>query len=150
MQHCIVLSKQNCFCSDTIEHDERLGRKYIVYEHPLLELFQKCRRCDSYTNTRIIGDNGFMICVVQDCPQAKCGYHFKWWNQSKCLDVPELNVLFAGAAYCVGLSPAKLIRLMDLLNICCTTERSFYRYASDFVQPVIFHIHSIKAICSIR
>ena len=44
------------------------------------------------------------------------------------------------SCYCVGLSPAKLIRLMDLLNICCTTERSFYRYASDFVQPVIFHM----------
>ena len=109
--------------------------KYIVFRSCLLELFISCKSCHNSCSGKVAYQKGTCIAIRQLCHH--CGHKRVWMSQPFINDVPAGNILLSGA---ILFSEAKVLRMLNHMQVACISDRTFYRHQSRFLEPAIFTV----------
>ena len=109
--------------------------KFIVFESKLLDLFNVCTVCCEETTGVISWRQGTLVHVQQKC--SSCGYVRNWNSQPYLGTMPSGNMLLSGAVLFSGSMISKVLRLFNILNICCYTRSTFYRHQALYLEPLV-------------
>ncbi|XP_071787230.1 uncharacterized protein [Asterias amurensis] len=111
-----------------IRYDVLEDSKYIVFGSSLLQLFQKCHKCDTVAKVKITRPNsGTLIEVQQICRKRGCCQIKKWRSQPYIGNIAAGNLLSA-AVLTSGCSPKKFLRALTSLNIATISYASFFNH----------------------
>lgn len=113
---------------------EAPAKMFIVAEHELLKLFQRCGGCRWRCNieTKVKGSivNASTWC---DC----CEHHTSWTNEPLVNKRAQANLQLCAAICFSGASPEKLLRLLEQAAIQVPSTRTYYLYQRHLFQPAI-------------
>jgi len=106
------------------EPSSPFGRKYIVFESCLLELFKICPSCLSNSTPKIADIVGTMVVIESECING----HLRVWKSQLCDDLlPWGNMLCAGATLFTGSNPGRVVNFFQHIGICYISIRTYYR-----------------------
>ncbi|XP_039662043.1 uncharacterized protein LOC120562391 isoform X1 [Perca fluviatilis] len=124
----------------TVKSDAALppqaSRKYLVYESCLMELFERCARCQracAVTTTRL----GTLVSVEQLC--SHCESSRRWRSQPLVDQTPAGDVQLSAAVYLSGASFSTLHKVFKAMRLQMFPYDTFCRYARMFVEPAVVH-----------
>ena len=109
--------------------------KFIVFESKLLDLFHVCSVCCAEITGAISKRLGTLVHVQQKC--SSCGYVRNWNSQPYLGTMPSGNILLSGAVLFSGSMISKVLRLFNIMNICCYARSTFYRHQALYLEPLV-------------
>ena len=126
--------KSECDVEDKCEEDEEsenieeetapYGRKFLVFESNLLELFQTCNKCLAPSAPRVEKAVGSMIVIVSKCLKG----HTKTWVSQRCDGkLPWGNMLCAAGTLFTGSNPARVAAFFKHIGVQYMSLRTYYK-----------------------
>ena len=109
--------------------------KFIVFESKLLNLFKVYSICCAETTGVTSKRLGTLVHVQQKC--SSCGYVRNWNSQPYLGTMPSGNILLSGAVLFSGSMISKVLRVFNILNICCYARSTFYRHQARYLEPLV-------------
>ena len=79
-----------------------------------------------------------MIQVHQTCP--RCNFDRKWNSQPFIKNIPAGNLLLSAAITFNGLSPTKVLRLMDCMALANISLSTYKDHNSLYVHPAVWNV----------
>ncbi|KAK7884695.1 hypothetical protein WMY93_027818 [Mugilogobius chulae] len=112
------------------------GKKYIVFESRLKELFQTCPVCNCNSNVKK-RESGTFVAFTQSCPH--CLYHREWESQPVVGSTPVGNLQLSAAVYFSGGSFIKMEKICKAMSLQIHQYSTFRRHSRSFLEPAIYH-----------
>ncbi|KAK7884024.1 hypothetical protein WMY93_027147 [Mugilogobius chulae] len=112
------------------------GKKYIVFESRLKELFQTCPVCNCNSNVKK-RESGTFVAFTQSCPH--CLYHREWESQPVVGSTPVGNLQLSAAVYFSGGSFIKMEKICKAMSLQVHQYSTFRRHSRSFLEPAIYH-----------
>lgn len=110
------------------------SRKFLVFEECLLSLFMVCPRCDGPVKPTA-KVTGTLVTVDQEC--CACGFKRRWQNQPFLKQMPAGNLLLSAAILFSGSQAAKVLHLLEIMNVAAISKATFFRHQRKYLAPVI-------------
>ncbi|KAG0444735.1 hypothetical protein HPB47_013443, partial [Ixodes persulcatus] len=119
--------------SDVPLHEER---KFLVFESSLKELFTTCKTCYGPCKVSTVV-NATRLTVRTHCPDE----HVHVWDSMPCINGrPAGALLLSAAILFTGASPAKTLRVLDLMNVEVFCEKTFYNYQRTVLLQAVAQV----------
>ncbi|XP_056432858.1 uncharacterized protein LOC130371195 isoform X4 [Gadus chalcogrammus] len=112
------------------------GKKYMVYESCIMELFNACPVCTracEVTTQRL----GTFLSVKQQCPH--CTFGRRWNSQPILGSTPAGNLHLSTAVYLSGASFLKIEKVFKAMKLQLFRYETFRRHAKSFIEPAVIH-----------
>ncbi|XP_056439643.1 uncharacterized protein LOC130376789 isoform X1 [Gadus chalcogrammus] len=112
------------------------GKKYMVYESCIMELFNACPVCTracEVTTQRL----GTFLSVKQQCPH--CTFGRRWNSQPILGSTPAGNLHLSAAVYLSGASFLKIEKVFKAMKLQLFRYETFRRHAKSFIEPAVIH-----------
>ncbi|XP_015754507.1 PREDICTED: uncharacterized protein LOC107334118 [Acropora digitifera] len=113
-------------------HQQKL---FQVAESSLLSLFQFCPLCTSECNRSVNSRIGTKITVLQKC--LSCSFSKLWDSQPTVGDIPVGNILMSSAILFGGGSPAKVLKIMDHMNVPTIAYSTFMHHQKSYLHTAV-------------
>lgn len=104
-------------------------------ESSLLSLFQFCPLCTSECNRSVNSRIGTKITVLQKC--LSCSFSKLWDSQPTVGDIPVGNILMSSAILFGGGSPAKVLKIMDHMNVPTIAYSTFMHHQKSYLHTAV-------------
>lgn len=120
--------------TDPEEESAPFGRKFLVFESSLLELFQHCPTCLATSVPKIVKIVGTMVVI-----DAKCcnGHNRIWMSQSWDGMLPWGNMLCAAATLFTGSNPGRVATFFKHLGMSYISLRTYYNIQQLYLNPAV-------------
>ncbi|XP_042150794.1 uncharacterized protein LOC121838545 [Ixodes scapularis] len=119
--------------NDVPLHEER---KFLVFESSLRELFTTCKTCYAPCKVSTVV-NATRLTVRTHCPDE----HVHVWDSMPCINGRAAGALLLSAAILfTGASPAKTLRVLDLMNVEVFSEKTFYNYQRTVLLQAVAQV----------
>ena len=120
--------------ADVKEETAPFGRKFLVFESNLFELFQNCYKCLAPSEPRIEKSVGSMIVIVSKCKNG----HIRSWTSQQCDgQMPWGNMLCAAGTLFTGSNPARIDSFFKHLGIQYMSLRTYYKIQKFYLAPAV-------------
>ena len=120
--------------ADVKEETAAFGRKFLVFESNLFELFQNCYKCLAPSEPRIEKSVGSMIVIVSKCKNG----HIRSWTSQQCDgQMPWGNMLCAAGTLFTGSNPARIDSFFKHLGIQYMSLRTYYKIQKFYLAPAV-------------
>ncbi|XP_064471007.1 uncharacterized protein LOC135385556 [Ornithodoros turicata] len=118
-------------------------KKYIVFEAPLLELFEKCRTCGAAckVGTEV---RGTLLTVKAECPSE---HTLSWKSQPEVNRMAAGNILLSGAILFSGASATKVLRLLESINVQVISKVAYNTYQRGCLLPAVTQVSTTEREC---
>lgn len=103
---------------DTKDETAPFGRKFLVFESNLFELFQSCYKCLAPAMRRLDKVVGSKIVIVSKCSNG----HTRTWTSQKCDGLPWGNMLCAAGILFTGSNPARVASFFNHVGVLVTED----------------------------
>ena len=112
--------------------------KYIVFKSSLLELFKQYTSCHNECISEVAYQNGTFIAVKQLC--SHFGHKGTLSSQPHTKDTPAGHILLSATILFSGATPGKIFHLLHHMQVASISDRTFYYYQSNYLQPAILSV----------
>ncbi|KAA8579040.1 hypothetical protein FQN60_010564 [Etheostoma spectabile] len=112
------------------------GKKYIVYETCILELFNACPVCALACDVRT-QRIGTFLSVKQCCP--RCSFRRLWSSQPVVGSTPAGDLHLSAAMYLSGASFTQIEKVFKAMQLQLFRSETFHRHARAAVEPAVVH-----------
>ncbi|KAK2570066.1 hypothetical protein P5673_004811, partial [Acropora cervicornis] len=119
---------------DTKDETAPFGRKFLVFESNLFELFQSCYKCLAPAMPRLDKVVGSMIVIVSKCSNG----HTRTWTSQKCDGrLPWGNMLCAAGTRFTGSNPARVASFFNHVGVLYMSLKTYYKIQRVYLAPVV-------------
>lgn len=110
------------------------GRKFLVFESSLLQLFQRCSRCLAPSVPQIQHIVGTMVVIETKC----CNGHILVWKSQPCDGtLPWGNMLCAAGTLFTGSNPACVASFFRHIGVCYISLRTYFYIQQLYLNPAV-------------
>ncbi len=148
-------SDLSCYCCSTVITDicifncsskEKIPlhaeEKLLIFKSCLWELFETCPVCSRPCLVETVNRKGTMVKIKWTC--TGCQRVKEWSTQPTINDVPAGNILLSAAILACGASPAKVLRVLDPLNVLSISISPYRDHVEKYVHPTIWHVWKVE------
>jgi len=120
--------------TDSEDESAPFGRKFLVFETSLLQLFQHCSTCLAPTAPQVQKVIGTMVVI-----EAKCsnGHRRIWQSQSCHGTLPWGNMLCAAGTLFTGSNPARVFSFFKHIGMSYISLRTYYYLQKLYLIPAV-------------
>lgn len=114
------------------------GRKWVVDEAKLMELFQTCSQCGVAIEEKRIATRGSQIRIHWSCLNGHSG---EW---ESCPDQRKLarnNLLVCASTFFTGATYSNIREWAELINLQLPSRTQFYDIQTKYLIPVVNHAY---------
>ena len=122
---------------DTVDIEEETaphGRKFLVFESKLFELFEKCSMCLAPSVPRIEKIVGSMIVIVAKCAN---GHSMTWMSQQCDGMLPWGNMICVASTLFTGSNPARVDSFFNHAGVLYMSLKTYYKLQRLYLAPAV-------------
>lgn len=109
--------------------------KYIVCKSKLWDILKYCLKCGKVCLLEVINEMGTYIKTRKTCPS--CEESSDWESQSFIKSIPTVNIQLSASILFSGSSPAKVLRILKLMNVAAISRSTYETHQTKYLQPTI-------------
>ena len=110
------------------------GRKFLVFESKLFELFEKCHMCLAPSVPRIEKIVGTMIIIAIKCSN---GHTMTWMSQQCDGRLPWGNMICAAGTLFTGSNPARVASFFNHVGVLYMSLKTYYKLQRLYLAPAV-------------
>lgn len=114
------------------------GRKWMVDEANLMQLFQRCSQCGVAIEEKRIVVRGSQIKVHWSCLNGHSG---EWASCADQRNMARNNLLVCGSTFFTGATYSDIKEWAELINLQLPSRTQFYEVQSKYLIPVVNHAY---------
>ena len=128
-------------------------RKFLVFEHNLLDLFSMCQvqGCGKPLVTKPeTSTKGFALSVRTTCI---AGHDFRWNSQPSIKGTAACNILVPAAIFITGNSYSSFMELCDVMNLQALSTRQCYSVQRRYIIPEVeemWELHNTAVLSALH
>ncbi|KAL9951461.1 hypothetical protein ACROYT_G044124 [Oculina patagonica] len=120
--------------TDRVEENAPFGRKFLVFQSSLFELFQQCSTCLAPSVPKIQKIIGTMVVIEAKC----CKGHTRIWKSQQCDGtLPWGNMLCAAGTLFTGSNPTRVVSFFRQIGMSYISLRAYFYLQKLYLIPAV-------------
>lgn len=100
----------------------------------LIKLLEVCHKCAGRNAVELIVRAGCYVRFKMTC--TKCGHDDMWANSDEEDGAGTLNLLLSCGILFSGSLPAKILRVLNMINVAVCGQTTYFKYQRQLLFPV--------------